>query len=136
MSDENTKLSATAMSDKLTDLIYVEKDARDFGFNWSNIDMILDQVISECKEVKDAISNQESNERVQEEVGDLLHTAISLCIFAGFDIEQILEKATRKFNSRMVALKDLTKQQGLTDLQGQPMDYMLDLWAKAKTLSK
>lgn len=62
----------------LKDLITLEKDARDYGLDWSDYEMILEQVIDECREIKEAINDGESKERVQEEIGDLLlHTAIS-----------------------------------------------------------
>lgn len=61
----------------LQNLILLEKDVRGYGFVIGLI-MILEQVIDECREIKEAIDDAEPPERVQEEIGDLLHTAISL----------------------------------------------------------
>lgn len=31
-----------------------EKESKDFGFYWENIDQLLEQILSECAEIKDA----------------------------------------------------------------------------------
>lgn len=118
----------------LNKLIAIEVDARNFGFEWPHKEMIIDQAISECHEIFDAINEGEPDERVQEEIGDLMHTAISLCIFAGFDVEQTLENVSTKFAKRMAAMHELTKKHGLTNLSGQSIDFMLELWHEAKKM--
>lgn len=120
----------------LNDLIAVEQDARNFGFEWPHKKMIIDQAISECHEIFDAINDGESEERIQEEIGDLIHTAISLCIFAGFDVEQTLAKVSTKFSKRMAAMHELAEKRGLSTLSGQSMDFMLELWHEAKKMTK
>jgi uncharacterized protein YabN with tetrapyrrole methylase and pyrophosphatase domain len=119
----------------LNDLIYLEQDAKAFGFDWPNEIMIIDQALDECREIKEAISNHESRERLQEEIGDLLHSAISLCVFTGFDVEETIAKVIVKFGSRMQAIKLLTQAEGLTNLQGQSFDFMLELWKQAKLIT-
>lgn len=116
-------------------LIAMEKDARAFGFEWSDEMMILEQVIDECREIREAIQNRETDDRIQEEIGDLLHSAVSLCLFAGFDVKEILSNVTAKFKGRMNALKILTQERGLSDLKGQSMDRMLELWRQAKVMT-
>lgn len=116
----------------LYDLLELEKEARDFGFEWPHEEAILKQAISECDEIREAIENKEPDERIQEEIGDLLHTAISLCVFAGYDTEAILAKVVKKFGSRMENVKSLTQQAGFNNLKGQSTEFMLKLWDKAK----
>lgn len=120
----------------LKDLITLEKDARDYGFDWSDYEMILEQVIDECREIKEAINDGESKERVQEEIGDLLHTAISLCRFLEFDVEETLNKTSTKFAKRMEAVKTLTERHNLPNLQGQSAEFLLKLWREAKEMAK
>ena len=119
----------------LDDLLFLEKDAREFGFDWPDETMIVDQALDECREIKDAINKNESRERLQEEIGDLLHSAVSLCVFAGFDVEETLAKVNVKFADRMQAIKSLTYETGLPNLQGQSFDFMLELWRKAKLMT-
>lgn len=120
------------MSNSLQTLIAVENDARAFGFDWPDISMILEQAISECAEIQEVITQAEPPARLQEEIGDLLHTAISLCLFAGFDVDATLSNVSEKFARRMAAVKKLTQAKGLPNLQGQSMDYMLALWQAVK----
>lgn len=120
----------------LQNLILLEKDARSYGFDWPNHEMILEQAIDECREIKEAIDDAEPPERVQEEIGDLLHTTISLCIFSGFDVEETLSKTNEKFEKRMKAIKMLTENHNLPNLQGQSIEFMLKLWKEAKEINK
>jgi uncharacterized protein YabN with tetrapyrrole methylase and pyrophosphatase domain len=119
----------------LSELLFLEKDAREFGFEWPNQKMILEQAMDECKEILEAIEKHESRERIQEEIGDLLHSIISLCDFEGFEVEDTLAKVNIKFSKRMQAVKILAKQMGLTTLKGQSFEFMLALWRKAKIIS-
>lgn len=121
--------------DALQKLITLEKDARDFGFDWSDHKMLYDQTLSESKEVIAAIQGREGDERVQEEIGDLIHTAISWCCFAGYDVEETLAKTSKKFARRMHALRSIAKEKGLETLKGKPMPYLLELWEEAKRSS-
>lgn len=123
---------AKQLNNPLHELIIIENEARNFGFDWPHEEMIIEQALSECDEIREALANHEPSHRVQEEIGDLLHTAISLCLFAGFDPEQTLAKVATKFGARMEALKAIAKDQGLTSLKGQSTEFMMELWQRAK----
>ncbi len=49
--------------------------AQAFGVHWLDQGMILHQIISECKELRQEIEGG-CNEKMQEEIGDFLHAAI------------------------------------------------------------
>lgn len=119
-------------SKALDDLVHIEKNKRAFGFDWPNEMRIIQQALEECQEIKDALQNNEGPDRIQEEIGDLIHSAVSLCLFAGFDVGETIKKSNLKFSKRMRAVEALTQETGLENLQGQPLDFMLTLWRKAK----
>jgi uncharacterized protein YabN with tetrapyrrole methylase and pyrophosphatase domain len=119
-------------NNSLNELLYIEKDTREFGFEWEDEDMIIDQVIDECREIREAIENQEPSARIQEEIGDLIHSAVSLCLFVGFDLEETITKVNDKFRKRMQAVKELTYELGLPNLKGQSIEFMMEIWRKAK----
>ena len=123
------------MSDLLNKAILLEKDATLFGFCWPDREAIIKHAISECEEIIDAIKHNESPDRIQEEIGDLLYTSISLCLFAGFDVEDTLQKTVNKFSNRMQELKAITKEHGLNSLEGQTTEFILKLWDEAKKRS-
>lgn len=120
----------------LKKLIAIENDARNFGFEWESANMILEQSISEAEEVRQAIQQKETPQRIQEEVGDLLHTAISLCIYLGYDIEQTLDYVSNKFGNRMKELKIAAQKRDLNSLKGKSTKFMLELWDEVKQLEK
>jgi uncharacterized protein YabN with tetrapyrrole methylase and pyrophosphatase domain len=121
---------------QLTKLIELEHEARAFGFNWPNKEMIIDQAISECEEIKDAIAQGESNERIQEEIGDLLNAAVCLCVCFEFDVEATLINVNKKFGARLTALKEVAHEHGFSNLDGQSIELILKLWHEAKVLQK
>lgn len=120
------------MSIPLNKLIDLEKDARAFGFDWPNSEMIVDQAVSECEEVREAILNNESPNRIQEEIGDVIHTGISLCLFAGFDVEETISMVAAKFAERMQNVKNIAHQRGMDDLRGQSTENLISIWQEAK----
>ena len=121
--------------DSLKQLIESTIVAREFGFEWPNLEMILEQASSEIDEIREAVDNNELSSRIQEEMGDLLHTAISLCIFSEFDIDETLAKTSNKFGSRMSALKVIAEQRGYKSLKGQSTEFLLELWHEAKKMA-
>lgn len=116
-------------------LVICEKEARDFGFEWPDIEMILEQTISEVEEIKDAIAHS-TREHLQEEIGDLLHCAVSLCRFTGFDIDETIDKTAVKFENRIEALKKIMAEKGLENLHSENMKSKLELWKAAKKYTK
>ena len=125
-------MSTQIKNHPLQKLIELEIDARDFGFEWPDSHMILEQIRSECDEVEEVLTNKQTHARLQEEVGDLLHAVISLCQFLNFNTEEILGQTTKKFDERIKALKQITQQKGLQNLKDQPINVLLEMWALAK----
>ncbi len=108
-----------------------ELSCRDYGFYWTHIDQLIDQVQSECLEVQECWE-QHDLDHLEEEVGDLLLAATSLAIFCQLDPEATLKKSCAKFEKRYAKLKELAAKDGHADLQGQPFDLLLHYWKEAK----
>ena len=119
----------------LQKLIALERTTGRIGFDWPNTETILDQAISECGEIKHSIHSHEGRKRLQEEAGDLLHAAISLCVFEGFDVEETLEIVNQKFGARLEALQQIMKERDLSTLKGESFDFLLVLWEEAKKVT-
>lgn len=120
--------------EKITEL---EKEAADFGFKWENPHQIMEQIQSECLEIdvhlKDATSSTDHTQ-LQEEIGDLLHAVFSLCVFCQFDPKETLEKATEKFERRLMAVKQIAMKKGLKTLKDYSFDELMVFWEQAKKL--
>ena len=113
-------------------LTLLEKQAEEFGFMWSQPSQILDQIQSECEEIRENIAQQGEQSHLQEEIGDLLHAAFSLCLFCGFEAEDTLVKSIDKFEKRFEELKRLVRSSGRETLQGQSVAVLMDFWNQAK----
>ncbi|MCP8351709.1 MazG nucleotide pyrophosphohydrolase domain-containing protein [Candidatus Synchoanobacter obligatus] len=120
------------MSDVIMRLVTAEHDARGFGFSYPTVEDVIQQIQDECQEVLDAISQNESVERQQEEIGDLMHAAMALCYHQGYSIDESLSLSLDKFEKRMGALKSIARDKDLASLEGQSLDQMLVLWKQAK----
>lgn len=121
--------------DVLQQLTLTEDEAQDFGFQWSNAQQILDQIISEVQEVHEVLNHsvsEDSKEHLQEEIGDLIHAACSLCLFCGFDLEKTMYKSVEKVKLRLQKVKFIANVQGYTTLKGEPFAKLMELWDRAK----
>lgn len=111
-----------------------ELACKDFGFYWQNIDQLIDQVTSECREIKEAYDKHD-RQHLQEEVGDLLQAAIGLAVFCDLDASETLKKSIDKFQKRMDGVIEFAREDGLETLEGQSFDVMMNYWNRAKNKS-
>lgn len=116
----------------LQKLISLELKAEALGFEWPNTLAIIDQVVSECDEIRQSLTLKEGNDRLQEEVGDLLLSVLSLSVYERLDIEKIIADVANKFQGRLDALETIMKVRGYESLKNQSFDIMLELWEEAK----
>lgn len=110
----------------------LEIESEDFGFYWPNVEMILSQIKSEITEIEDVLEQKESKDRLQEEIGDLIHATLSLCIYMRLDAEETLRKAAEKYEKRFGAIKALALAKGLKTLKDQSIEANMQLWNEAK----
>ena len=118
--------------DILEEVVILEKEAREFGFHWSHYEQLIQQVQSECEEIKEVIEEPGKRVELQEELGDLMHVALCFCIFCEFSPEKTLELALSKFRRRFEEVVKLARSDGLLSLEGQPMDVLMNYWRQAK----
>ena len=119
----------------LQKLISLELKAEALGFEWPNTLAIVDQVMSECDEIRQSLTLKEGKDRLQEEVGDLLLSVVSLSVYERLDIEKIITDVANKFQGRLKALESIMKNRGYDSLKDQSFDVMLELWEEAKNLT-
>ena len=71
------------------------------GFDWPNADGLLAKMAEELDEVRAELkAAQRSQERVEDEIGDVLFTAVNLARHVSVDAEGALRRANAKFRSR------------------------------------
>jgi tetrapyrrole methylase family protein/MazG family protein len=114
-------LPALAQADQ-----YQRRAAR-VGFDWSDLQGVIEKVIEELDEVQ---SSSEAQERSRE-LGDLLFAVVNLSRWYGVDAETALREANTRFRERFIHMEKIAQEQGraLSDLTMEELDI---LWQKAK----
>lgn len=93
LKDIPTSLPELTRADK------IQKTVSMRGFDWTEIQGVLDKVREELVEVEEEIE-QADVQRLQHEVGDLLFASVNVARHLGIDPEQALGQANRRFSER------------------------------------
>jgi MazG family protein len=110
----------------------IQDKARGVGFDWDNKNQIWDKVSEEIDEVRVEIENNDQ-EKIESEFGDLLFAVINAARLHGVHPEDALEKTNRKFIKRFTYLEENTLQKG-RDLKNMTVEEMDVFWNEAKKL--
>ena len=106
----------------------VQKKAKKAGFDWPDISGALDKLSEELEELKTAVA-QGTN--VEEELGDLLFSAVNVSRFLKADPDLALANATDKFISRFAKVEALAAAQNQA-MEGMTLEELDKLWERAK----
>ena len=106
----------------------VQKKAKKAGFDWPDISGALDKLSEELAELNAAVAE---GSNVEEELGDLLFSAVNVSRFLKVDPETALGKATDKFISRFQKVEALAQTQG-TPMEDMSLAELDKLWERAK----
>ena len=109
----------------------IQRRAARAGFDWDDIRGVIDKLDEELAELKQALAAQESAERVQEELGDLIFSGVNLARFLEADAETLLRNASGKFESRfrLVERQVAPRQLKMSDCT---LDELEQFWQAAK----
>jgi tetrapyrrole methylase family protein / MazG family protein len=105
---------------------YQDRAAR-VGFDWPEIEGVLDKIAEEVDEVKRATDQ----EQLAAELGDLLFALVNLARWKKVDAESVLRETNLKFKKRFAYVEQGAKQQG-RNLSTLSLDEMESLWQEAK----
>lgn len=105
---------------------YQERAAR-VGFDWPEIEGVLDKVREEIEEIKTA----QNPEQVKGELGDLFFVLVNLARWRDVDAESALREANVKFKRRFAFVEKGAKAQG-RNLSDMTLEEMDTFWNEAK----
>ncbi|NMP37725.1 MAG: nucleoside triphosphate pyrophosphohydrolase [Clostridiales bacterium] len=109
----------------------IQSKARKAGFDWNdNGEGAFEKLSEETNELK-AAAESGSHEDIEEELGDVLFSAVNISSFLKCDPEEALTKATDKFISRFTAVENAAKEKGI-DMQTASLEQLDELWNEAK----
>ncbi len=111
----------------------IQEKARAVGFDWNNSEQVWDKVQEEIAEFKHEIDTNATQEKKEDEFGDVLFSLINYARFMDINPEDALEKTNRKFIKRFQYLESEATKMGksLSDMTLAEMDVY---WNKAKGL--
>jgi tetrapyrrole methylase family protein/MazG family protein len=87
----------------------IQSRAARAGFDWENIEGIIDKLVEEVREFKQT----DSQEQRALEFGDLLFTLVNLARRLGIDSESALREANRKFYRRFSYMEEVCRKRGI-----------------------
>lgn len=108
----------------------VQKKAADVGFDWDDIEDAFKKVFEEIEEVKEA-RELNDNDKVFEEIGDLLFAVVNVSRFLKIEPETALSSTINKFIKRFSYIEETAVSQG-KDLKLMTLAEMDKLWNEAK----
>jgi XTP/dITP diphosphohydrolase len=108
-----------------------EKTAK-IGFEWENSEQVWAKVTEELGEFRETIDQNFSQEKKEEEFGDLIFALVNYARFQNIDPETAIEKTNRKFKARF----EYIEKKAPKPLEDMTLWEMDDLWNEAKKVLK
>ncbi|MDQ6652759.1 MAG: nucleoside triphosphate pyrophosphohydrolase [Acidobacteriota bacterium] len=108
------------------------------GFDWQRIEDIFDKLEEEIAELRAAIqthatSNNEADQnRVREELGDLIFAVTNIARHLGVEPEAALKLTSRKFRRRFGYIETKLRERG-QNFEATTLEEMESLWQEAKS---
>ncbi len=120
-------LSALGWSEK------IQERAASHGFDWDNVAPVFEKLYEEIDELKAEIVIEDNQEKISDEMGDILFASISLSRHLGVSPEQALRDANRKFISRFEVVEKLLCEDG-KQMDDCSVAVLEAYWRKAKAI--
>lgn len=110
----------------------VQSRAAKVGFDYKDVNMAFNDLKSEMQELTEAME-QNDQEALFEELGDVLFSVVNVSRFLHLDAEQCLAASCDKFIRRFEMVEQLAKEEKI-DMKTSSMDTLNELWNKSKKL--
>ena len=108
----------------------LQEKSKQVGFEWSNKAQVWDKVKEEMEELKEA-EKIGIQDKIEDEMGDLLFSLINFARFLQVDAENALENNNKKFIRRFTLMEQEAKKQSRM-LHNMTLEEMDDLWNNIK----
>ena len=105
----------------------IQRRVAQVGFDWEDIDGVIDKLAEEVSEFKRA----DSQKQRALEFGDLLFTLVNIARRLGVDLEAALRQANKRFYRRFSYMEELCRQRGV-NFGELSFDEQNALWEEAK----
>ena len=112
----------------------LQKRAARVGFDWPNLDGVVDKIMEEAQELKEASASLDAD-AIEDEMGDLLFAVTNLARKLGVDPEVALRRTNDKFTRRFKFVEAGAEKDG-KELSNMTLEEMDALWDAAKVQEK
>lgn len=115
----------------LTRAAKIQNRAAKVGFDWQEIGPVWDKLQEEMDEIHEAVDQQLGQDKIEDELGDLLCVCVNLARHLNVDPEKALRRSNTKFERRFRHIEDQLNKQGKTTTHA-TLEEMDALWDDAK----
>ena len=109
----------------------ITSKAAHVGFDWKNLDEVLEKFDEERGEFTRALESQSAN-AIEDELGDLLFVLVNVARFVKEDPEQALRRTNAKFRARFAHIERRLAAQG-RQVNGTSIEELEALWQESKS---
>ncbi len=118
----------------LTEALKLQEQAAKVGFDWSEAEPILDKIEEEIGELREALKAGQQD-RISDELGDLIFALVNIGRHVGAEPEQALRGTNSKFRRRFNHIETELHVNG-EDLKAATLERMEELWQAAKQIER
>jgi nucleoside triphosphate diphosphatase len=112
--------------------VKLQDKAAKVGFDWPDIEQVLDKAEEEIRELKEAVAIGKDAD-IAEELGDLLFVLANVARWKNLDPDTVLRQANAKFERRFKLVESMLRERGKTPEQSD-LAEMEALWNVAKKM--
>lgn len=109
----------------------IQEKAAKVGFDWKDPKPVYDKILEEVGELKSNIENKLSQEKIEDEFGDVLFSIVNYARFLKINPEDALRKTIEKFIYRFQKIEEHASENKL-ELENMTLEEMDEIWVKFK----
>lgn len=113
----------------------IQEKVKGVGFEWDNRKDVFEKIQEEIQELEVEVSSEESQDKIEEEFGDVLFSLINYARYIGVNPENALAKTNKKFIRRFMLMEELMHESAV-DITESDLEIMDQYWEKAKQILK
>ena len=115
----------------LMQALRISERAVSLGFEWNDLDGVLDKLDAEVSEFKEAVRQGGSREEMEEELGDMLFTMVNVARKLDIKAHDGLKRTMTKFRTRFAGMEAELRRQG-REMNECTLDELEAIWQTVK----
>lgn len=113
----------------------IQEKAKGIGFEWDDKKDVWNKVEEEMRELAEEVNSGASEEKIEEEFGDVMFSLINYARFIKVNPENALSRTNKKFIERFQLMENLMREDELS-MESSSLEIMDSYWEKAKILKR